>query len=461
MRVSCTCIQVLKLLWIIWAVIISLITIFMMVHYVHNGPLNYHKQSSIRIYLPSFSSTNDLNHTISIDIPFIDIFEMDHNDASRSNHSNLPSLILLGPPKVGSRSFVDVLENTWTDFLSSAHERYFFNGPNKYQCTPNKQWTESHYTQWITDYTRNESHLYSFIPHIITPNTSQLECTKEGFALQWNMKWFEINKRRKINALNCAYPHAINASKNMCFFFDKSPNYSRHPFTAITMAHQLQTANTKYLIIIREPYSHSWSACWHFNRRICSNTRRLLGAFHAVKKSIHALNNVCNSINTSSDKTNEYKALIATYFYLRYVDPKNIEPRMRENAFIWVPFQLPSILIWWFAIEEYPSAYADRFRMIQFDFLWENVGESMNIIRCWITNECIKDYKMNPKWRAYKIPKNNTKSVGTASTKIQKMIRHYYRPCYLPLLQMIRDNPSLLLGRWLPWIVGPEQTTYP
>ena len=150
-------------------------------------------------------------------------------------------------------------------------------------------------------------------------------------------------------------------------------------------------------------------------------------------------------------KQRHYKRLMATYLYLRYVSPKQIEPKMRQNGFVWVPFQFPTLLFWILSMDE--NGAQNSFKIMQFDYLWKHSDDSMIIMRCWITNEC--DYNANKlkmiKSNQTNTTKNNAKAQGSASMATQAIVRDIYQPCYQSLVHLLTDRPELLLGKWMNW----------
>eukprot|EP01084_Bolivina_argentea_P113869 202844_1 len=75
--------------------------------------------------------------SVESSIQYINVFNQT-NKTQQNNTTNIsiPSLILLGPPKVGSRSFINTLQYSWIDFLKFGAEHYYFNGANHWRCTP-------------------------------------------------------------------------------------------------------------------------------------------------------------------------------------------------------------------------------------------------------------------------------------------------------------------------------------
>lgn len=161
----------------------------------------------------------------------------------------IPSLMIAAPPKSGTTSLSFSLKK-YPDIWKRRGEPQYWVHANLSNdtayCQPTL--TTSEWTDWIEQYAQSKtslSSLHSMIPSI---------CNVDGFRREIEREWTEQPNN------HCTNPMVEHSSS--CWFIEKTPHYSWHPFVSILVSNLLP--NTRYLTVLRDPVTHVWSNYFHF-----------------------------------------------------------------------------------------------------------------------------------------------------------------------------------------------------
>ena len=114
----------------------------------------------------------------------------------------LPSLVLTGPPKAGSRSFQNLLSR-YSNIVQFGPERDFFTGANFYKCQ--LPWKDKEWTQFLDAYNRSESKLADLLPVMQNTRPKNNRC---------NVDWYERLWRKFNITLKTGYSERFRPMRN-------------------------------------------------------------------------------------------------------------------------------------------------------------------------------------------------------------------------------------------------------
>lgn len=359
---------------------------------------------------------------------------------------SLPALVLLGPAKAGTRTFVNTLSKY--SFIEQFGREYgFWTSGMRWKCRP--WWNETQWLLFINKYKLNKGNLSDYI-YWMQLNHKNNKCNIK----KYQSHYFEINSTKCQNITKC-------------FWIEKCPIYSRTPWIPIIYANLLP--KTKLITIIRNPINHLWSNILAFTNLQTTNVSLIehwiIDEFKHKTFSFTALTEKCININNKYNdlllnderhsilmKT-EYKLFVIKYLKLRFVEPKDIEPTPKNQLWKWSSFLLPNFLIGLLIYESELNIY-NQFKIIQFEYIYKYTSDAMSNINCWITGICgkydlEKDYLF--KTVQHTNPAASSKS-WTFTNKFANEIHKIFTPCNQTLINLIlNDRRDLLIGDWINW----------
>ena len=415
--------------------------------------------------------------------PFNDRTNTVISNLSMLHRPEYPALVLQGPPKCGTRTFVNTLSK-FDNVIQYGPERDFWAGPNKWRC--HIRYNKSEWIAFIGHYNAYNRTLHDLVDSILTDPRNAI-CTVERYKWHWN----KIKPRSFIAShwhnKSCQHPNTTNMS-NYCYLIEKGPVYARSPWVGMIFVYLMP--NVKLLTIVRNPLKQIVSALYAFPDNVDLNGmasmnatyRWLIAQFHDDFVFMN-LSRMCSQLNaqwnglsqTHSAKqrylkmSGEYRMFLGNYLRNRFVDPMFLrEPR--TQMFKWSGFLLPSLLSTLLAWEERighafmikkwnPMGDDDEFnqaKYIQFEWMFANMDSAMQMVRCWMMdkkNGCDDDDGQQIIFG--KVEKTNSfrsQETRQENEYYQNEMNKLWNPCNEAMFNIIRrDRPQLLLGGWKEW----------
>eukprot|EP01083_Nonionella_stella_P088121 245401_1 len=393
----------------------------------------------------------------------------------------IPSLVLMGPPKAGSRTFINSFSK-YNNVLQWHWERAFWCGANKLRCTPKQNHTE--WTRYIHQFESNTATLAHLV-EVIQSDKSNAKCTVKQNQYLWNRQEFNMTHK------TCIHPkHAHDQNTlhhNFCYLVEKGPSQSRAPWVPILYANLMP--KTKTFIIARNPIYHVMS-CFVAFKKHNYNGNHIDLKHHIIDQikqhqGFNVLVDICKDINRKwisyhgdghgikrfLQLKTDYKRFIVTYLWRKFVDPMDIQSRgLREDLFMWAPFTFPVFLISLFSHDEvlnntvwYDWTPIQSYRVVQFEWLYADIPNAMKTIKCWVmelnTIECdthLPDAQNRDIFESESIERHNHIENATVWQQpyawYEDNIRQLFNPCYDTMQHiLLYDRPHLLLGEWKSW----------
>ena len=278
-----------------------------------------------------------------------------------------------------------------------------------------------------------------------------------------------------------------------CYFIEKGPSQCRAARVPILYANLVPRA--KLILIIRNPAYHVMSATVAFgprhNQETPTERKRMVIQRIAATRGFMNLTAMCRMINTRWGELEAdgvrgaerwwkmkryYKEFLVVYFRRRLVGKPGTSDIGRPRKTILVSFTFPEFLVAVFAYDEVlgnmvPVPGRDlveitSYRVVQFEWLYEDVGRSMKVIKCWMMDldeaECDEHLPDDDNMRWFKHGAG-AGSGGGGGEKLNHIrnaslihgyykwyddrIKELYGPCIESMKQIVLyDRPELLLG---------------
>eukprot|EP01084_Bolivina_argentea_P275790 470429_1 len=445
---------------------------------------------------------NDLSNNDTINNAHIDTNTQHIPQEQKAKVSNIkrpdyPALVLQGPPKCGTRTFVDTLSR-YNDVIQYASERDFWAGANEWRCTV-------HYnkTQWISFVNNFAIHKAKLQQLAITITTEKRFtrglCYPDRYRWHWNKIPYGIGATGQhwINK-SCQHPNqsiTINSQyKRYCYLIEKGPVYARAPWVGIVYTYLMP--RIKLLTIVRNPLKQIISSIFAFSelgfgnqfRENVNTTYKILITQFQIDKIFVKLSDMCSKLNKKWDilklegkngrnrylmMIDEYRNYLVTYYRYRFVYKMFlVEPR--REIYKWASFLFPTVLSTLFAWDEskgfefmknkwnplqHDEYYENKY--VQFEWMFDNVADAMKIVKCWIMDiksdsKC--DMVINKKdndllFRDVEQTNSNRPSGYKAKNVFyESHMQKIWNPCNLAVQHIIKyDRPKLLLGGWYNW----------
>eukprot|EP01083_Nonionella_stella_P167766 564693_1 len=402
--------------------------------------------------------------------PTLSTDDATHGRLESLNVPEIPSLVLLGPPKSGSRTFINWFSK-YDNVLAFGRERAFWCGGNRLRCNPKQNETE--WMRYLDEFESNSNTLARLV-EVIQSDKSNSRCTVERNQYLWKSQEFNMTHKKCIHSLN----------QSTCYLVEKGPGQSRVPWVPILFANLMP--RTKTFIIVRNPVYHVVSCAIAFGFATKGSDQREIkhGIVDAIRshEGFNVLTNVCKEINHKWNSygdamhrfvqlKTDYKRFIVTYLWRKFVDPMDIQSRgLREDLFMWAPFTFPVFLISLFSHDEvlnntvwYDWTPIQSYRVVQFEWLYADIPNAMKTIKCWVmelnTIECdthLPDAQNRDIFESESIERHNHIENATVWQQpyawYEDNIRQLFNPCYDTMQHiLLHDRPHLLLGEWKSW----------
>ena len=423
-----------------------------------------------------------------------------NNDNPHESPPIMPSLVLLGPEKTGTRTFISTM-GKFPEIYEQKIEIYYWTKLTSLGCLP--QWTVDQWDQYITQYLNhsdtkniiNSKDLQTFFQLIadsivITDNRAS-QCNTQRFIRRWNRFY------RDSNQTHCLHPGLVASDNDddksgltlpYCWFIEKSPNYSRNPLVGLIFSNYFE--RIKLIHIIRNPIKLIWSWVYAFHKKYIKDlgkdndrvARDLFKYFRSnsaakiMRKECVNINNNWNiiksidigNVNVNVNSKRElmmphYVSMMKEYLNYRFVLNKTNDLSFHsKESMVWVSLMYPTLMFYILAYDQvYGFENWNQFRLIQFEYLYKNMSISMNVIKCWLqTNQqYTSDFDLQNRCKqsyhhlkfGLKIKKINARASGSMSDEFKKQFEQLLSPCYQCLFHEIENSPQLLLGEWIPW----------
>ena len=173
-----------------------------------------------------------------------------------------------------------------------------------------------------------------------------------------------------------------------------------------------------------------------------------------------------------------YQRIAAQYLLRRFVDPQDIlteNEQQKISKVIWATFHVPILVMGMLVNDEVfieeRAGWTEwdpmgnemvNWRVVQFEWLWDDTLDSMRLLRCWMTQghrrddgrcELERDDPLN-QFLFPIVNKTNANRGGSApfTEWYIEEIRRLFDPCFRLWVQtVLRDRPNLVLGPWSQW----------
>ena len=405
-----------------------------------------------------------------------------------------PALVLQGPPKAGTRTFVDTLSR-YSDVIQYGPERDFWAGPNEWRCIVHYNITQ--WKNYLNDYKNYKTDLNKLVIEIVTDKRYNSYCYPERYRWHWNKIKSYSEGGVGSNWINktCQHPNETitNNTKyqRYCYLIEKGPVYTRSPWVPIVYAYLMP--RIKLITIVRDPLKQIISAIFAFpepgvNKKNMNATYKWLINHLQEDESFMNFSAMCTELNTEWMKLKldnhngknrylmmrkYYRHYLFVYNWRRYVKQQFLwEPR--ADIYKWSSFLLPSLLS---GLSAWDEIKGDEFmenvwdplsdneylenRYIQFEWLYNNVAKSMKLIKCWMMNiksntQC--DQQINEVENdilfTQIVHKNahRPESTKQENTYYKSSMQNIWHPCNTAIQNIIRhDRPQLVIGGWYDW----------
>eukprot|EP01083_Nonionella_stella_P028374 78145_1 len=466
-------------------------------YFQHHGPDLYY----------DIPGTMHLKHIIiSAQSPPSPLPVVNHSsDASATTHRisthprpDYPALVLQGPPKCGTRTFVNTLSR-YNDVVQYGPERDFWAGPNDWRCLVN--WNPTQWSVYLKQYAAHNATLYTIATSMTEDKRHYHNsfCTAKRYRWHWNKiknnpnnfiysKW--IHK-------SCQHPNeslsVYSKYTRYCYLIEKGPVYSRAPRVGIYYAYWMP--KIKLITIIRNPLKQIVSSIFAFpevgfrpeHRPMIETYYTLVTRFQSDEAFMN-FSAMCSDLNgrwnqleldgeSGRDRylrmRKEYRNFLVIYYWKRYVEQLfMVDPRM--GIFKWSGFILPSLLTAWTAWDEVkgetfmenewdPLGNNEVYqsKVIQFEWMFDNIAKAMKEIKCWMMDirtdagcDDEIDDKENEKLfeNVEHLNVNRPSSWKEYNEYYESNMQRLWNPCNMALQNIVlRDRPQLLLGGWQDW----------
>ena len=406
---------------------------------------------------------------------FISSNDNDDNSGIDNNYAQnleIPALVILGPAKTGTRSLIDAIAS-FENVMQYESERHFWSGSNKYCCRP---WYNQSQWQWFIQKFINQEVKLSYLVNNITKHKNNTRCNIKRYKGQWLKKsTLRKLKDKYENIKNCIHPLYHNKSNDnqmmFCYLIEKGPSYINSPWVAPIYTTLLP--KIKVIGLIRDPIKHVWSNYWAFGKIYDENgydfekdvdkIERYIHNKFIESKSFDLLREFCieMNLNWKQDigykvmKNNFYLKLMGLYMRLRFIEPMDILIGLRTDSFIWFPLSFIHILFWINAYDDIINKqWINNFKMIQFEYLFSNISQAANKIKCWLSNNNERDcvyFDISSKHNNLTQNKNHALYPQQPSDNFVNVLKDLFYPFNEALYHLLHDRPDILIGKWVEW----------
>jgi len=320
------------------------------------------------------------------------------------------------------------------------------------------------------------------------------KCFPDWTAFEWNMFFYkfrsnEISFTQYLNAAiisignQCQMTNYINFIKTMCiqenitdcndgqhYFIEAAQSYHRNPFIAIQYG--LYMKETKLIQSIRDPINMVWSFVWHFYITWFPETKypdpqmRLRAAEQWILQkftqgtngyAFNELTGYCTKIKNNITNKQIRKEMMISYLKLKFVN-KIIEPKLREDGFVWISNYLSGFLFYLHIFDEIYKSQWDQFKVIQYEWFYkngENTGYGLQLIRNWVQDKKYKNViksDFSPHFYHKKMNRSMHKAIGAYSDAFRNTMIPLFTDCNDVLKHIIfQERQHMLIGGWIDW----------
>ena len=243
---------------------------------------------------------------------------------------DVPSLVLVAPPKTGTTSLMDALSR-YPDVVQLGVERHYWNA----RCLETQN-ASLIWARFLARYANNSSSLSLALRHLTLWNRSEL-CCNDDYRAEWHRAYHDplSSARPCLQHKACAYPSNSNSSlssRRFCYLIEKAPYYARHPLLiAVLFANAFP--RVKLLNVVRAPSQHIKSAVFAFDE--LRNRRNVSAVMRSVLRRLQSLRLLAN-VSAGCDAINaQWHALSSQGARQRYGAMKHAVYRPFLVGFLW------------------------------------------------------------------------------------------------------------------------------